>query len=181
MLQALRADERTRALPLIAVSASSLEHERRYYVTHGFQDFVGKPYEFGAIHEMLVQHAGARLVPAPADDAAPPPRESAAEVVGRQQRDAMAAAGVVRPSVVRARLAALADGAAAGSMTQVRDQLAWLSAVPARALPEGLLAQLEGDLRQYDFTTLEDRVREALARETVGDDEEGVLSKEAGA
>jgi len=183
MLQALRADERTRGLPLVAVSASSLEHERRYYVTHGFQDFVGKPYEFGAIHEMLAQHAGARLVPAPADDAAPPPAlESAAEVVDRLQRGAIAAAGIVRRSVVRAQLSALADGAASGSMTQVRDQLAMLSAVPARALPAGLLAQIEGDLRQYDFAALEGRVREALAREMAGDDDgEDVTSKEAGA
>ena len=131
---------------------------------------------------MLAQHAGATLVPvAPDDSPAPPAVESAAAVVDRLQRDALAAAGVVRRSVVRAQLAALADGAAAGSMTQVRDQLAMLSAVPARALPDGLLAQLEGDLRQYDFTTLEARVRDALARDTADDDEEDVAFKEAGA
>ena len=182
LLHALRGDERTRGLPLVAVSASSLEHEKRYYVGQGFQDFVGKPYQFGSIHEMLAQHAGATLVPvAPDDSPAPPAVESAAAVVDRLQRDALAAAGVVRRSVVRAQLAALADGAASGSMTQVRDQLATLSAVPARALPDGLLAQLEGDLRQYDFTTLEARVRDALARDTADDDEEDVAFKEAGA
>jgi signal transduction histidine kinase/CheY-like chemotaxis protein len=171
MLQALRADEHNRALPLVAVSASSLEHERRYYVAHGFQDFVGKPYQFGAIHEMLVLHAGARLVAAPSDDAAPPPSvESAAEVVDRVQRGAIAAAGVVR-----AQLAALADGAASGSMTQVRDQLSMLAAVPACALPDGLLALIEGDLRQYDFATLEGRVREALAHDATDDDEDDAI------
>jgi len=181
LLHALRSDERTRALPLVAVSASSLEHEKRYYVGQGFQDFVGKPYQFGAIHEMLAQHAGAQLVPAPSDDAPPPAAlESAAQVVDRLQRDAIAAAGVVRRSVVRAQLVALADGAASGSMTQVRDQLAMLSEAPTRALPDGLLAQLEGDLRQYDFTTLEGRVRDALAHDTGGDDEEDRVSKEAG-
>ena len=182
LLHALRGDERTRALPLVAVSASSLEHEKRYYVGEGFQDFVGKPYQFGAIHDMLVRHAGARLVPAPPQDAqAPVALESAAEVVDRLQRDAIAAAGVVRRSVVRAQLAALADGAASGSMTQVRDQLAMLSAAPARALPDGLLAQIEGDLRLYDFTTLEGRVREALAQHAGGDDEEeDSVSRELG-
>ncbi|MFL6629152.1 MAG: ATP-binding protein [Vitreoscilla sp.] len=182
LLHALRGDEYTRALPLVAVSASSLEHEKRYYVGQGFQDFVGKPYQFGAIHEMLAQHAGARLVPAPTDDAPPPAAlESPAQVVDRLQRDALQAAGVVRRSAVRAQLVALADGAAAGSMTQVRDQLALLCAAPARALPDGLLAQLEADLRQYDFTTLEGRVREALARDAGGDDEEeDLVSKEAG-
>ena len=90
MLQALRADARTRALPLVAVSASSLEHERRYYVEHGFQDFVGKPYDFGAIHEMLVLHAGARLVAAPAEsgDEAPDAASSADPGSARRSRSA---------------------------------------------------------------------------------------------
>jgi signal transduction histidine kinase/FixJ family two-component response regulator len=182
MLQALRADERTHGLPLIAVSASSLEHERRYYVEHGFHDFVGKPYQFSAIHEMLVQHAGARLVPLAPEEPEPAAGfASAAEVVDRLQRDAIAAAGVVQRSVVRAQLAALADGAASGSMTQVRDQLAALAAAPSRALPDGLLALLEADLRQYDFTTLEGRVRAALAHDMAGDDDEGLVLKGASA
>ena len=178
MLQALRADARTRALPLVAVSASSLEHERRYYVEHGFQDFVGKPYDFGAIHEMLALHAGARLVaPPPEPDAAPPSADSgigqALEACDRLQRDALAAAGAVRQGLVRERLAELADSAAAGSMTQVRDHLAALAGAPVAALPEGLLAQVEADLRQYDFATLEARVRDALARHGArGEDDE---------
>ena len=190
MLQALRADARTCALPLIAVSASSLEHERRYYVEHGFQDFVGKPYDFGAIHEMLVLHAGARLVAAPAEsaadadaaDAAPPSGSGlgqAMEVCDRLQRDAIAAAGVVRRSVVRAQLGGLADSAAAGSMTQVREQLAALAAAPPQMLPVGLLAQLEADLRQYDFTTLEARVRDALAQSQASDDDYDLAIKGA--
>jgi len=184
LLQALHADERTRGLPLIAVSASSLEHERRYYIDIGFRDFVGKPYRFGAIHEMLALHAGARLEPvAPEEPAQASGPESAAEVVDRVQRDAIAAAGVMRRSVVRAQLAALADGAASGSMTQVRDQLGALAAAPPGTLPEGLLALLEGDLRQYDFTTLEGRARETLARDTTagGDDDEDLAFRRASA
>ena len=160
MLQALRADDRTRGLPLVAVSASSLEHERRYYVAHGFQDFVGKPYDFGLIHEMLALHAGARLVTAAPE---PPPSDAslALEACDRLQRDALAAAGAVRQVDLRARLAGLADSASAGSMTQVREHLGVLAGV---ALPEGLLSALESDARLYDFTTLESRVREALAQ-----------------
>jgi ABC-type phosphate/phosphonate transport system permease subunit len=77
----------------------------------------------------------------------------------------------VRRSVVRGQLAALADSAAAGAMTQVREQLAALAAASPRVLSTALLAQLEGDLRQYDFTTLESRVRDALARGGAADDE----------
>ena len=188
MLRALRADPRTRALPLIAVSASSLEHERRYYVEHGFQDFVGKPYDFGLIHEMLVLHAGARLMAAPAKsgeeapDAASPSDSGlgqAMEVCDRLQRDAIAAASVVRRSMVRARLASLADSAAAGSMTHVREQLAALAAAPPQMLPDGLLAHVEADLRQYDFTTLEARVRDVLAQSHASDDDDDLAIKGA--
>jgi signal transduction histidine kinase/CheY-like chemotaxis protein len=185
MLRFLREDERTRSLPLIAVSASSLEHERRYYVEHGFQDFVGKPYDFGSIHEMLVQHAGARLVTAAAEPDEPVPVSvsvpsselgQALQACDRLQRDAIAAAGVVRRSVVRARLAALADSAAEGSMTQVREHLAELAGAPPGALADGLVAQLEGDLRQYDFASLEARVRDALAQEGAAVDDDGDLA-----
>jgi hypothetical protein len=78
----------------------------------------------------------------------------------------------VRRSVVRGQLAALADSAASGSMTQVREQLATLAAASPRFLPAALLAQLEGDLRQYDFTTLESRVRDALAHDQAADDDD---------
>jgi signal transduction histidine kinase/FixJ family two-component response regulator len=177
MLQALRTDPRTRGLALIAVSASSLEHERRYYVERGFQDFVGKPYEFGAIHEMLALHAGARLVAAPADADAADARDEAHDACGRLQRDAVAAAGAVRRSVLRARLASLADSAGAGSMTQVREQLVALAAGPSQSLPDGLLASLEADLRQYDFTALEARVRDVLALDAASDDDDDLEIK----
>ena len=175
MLQNLRADERTRTLPLIAVSASSLEHERRYYVEHGFQDFVGKPYDFGSIHEMLALHAGARLVSAAPEPDEPLPAtgvEPALQACERLQRDAIAAASLVHRGALRAQLATLADSAAEGSMTQVREHLAELAAAPPGALPDGLVAHLEGDLRQYDFTSLEARVRDALAQAgSVAEDE----------
>ena len=43
MMLRLRADARWKALPLVAVSASSLEHERRFYIAQGLLD---KPGEF---------------------------------------------------------------------------------------------------------------------------------------
>ncbi|HNG81797.1 MAG TPA: ATP-binding protein, partial [Burkholderiaceae bacterium] len=44
------------ALPVVAVSASNLEHERRFYIGEGFQDFVGKPYDLQQIHRLLLQY-----------------------------------------------------------------------------------------------------------------------------
>ena len=173
MLQALRADDRTRALPMVAVSASSLEHQRRYYVEHGFQDFVGKPYDFGAIHDMLALHAGARFVDA--SDPEPPAPDPAQQSIERVRRDALSAAGVAQQAAQRALLARLADAAAAGSMTQVRELLAALAGA-ATALPEGLHAQLDADLRQYDFATLEARVRDVLAQDGDAGDAAGAFN-----
>ena len=41
------------ALPVIAVSASSLEHERTFYLGEGFHEFIGKPYQFRDIYSAL--------------------------------------------------------------------------------------------------------------------------------
>ena len=50
-------------------------------------------------------------------------------------------------------------------------------AVSPQSLPDGLLAHLEADLRQYDFTTLEARVRDALAADAASDDDDDLAFK----
>jgi two-component system, OmpR family, aerobic respiration control sensor histidine kinase ArcB len=55
-LQKLRNMDHYKNIPIIAVSASSLEHERAYYMEQGFQDFVGKPYAFEEIFAALQKH-----------------------------------------------------------------------------------------------------------------------------
>jgi len=165
MMRRLRADPRTRALPLVAVSASSLEHERRFYMGEGFHDFVGKPYDFEEIYAMLARHARAVLVARPDEEPS-----AAAEAGGADAPDTATAAapsaGVRHPAELaaarRIALAALADGAATGSLAAVRAALAALSDLGPGALPPGLQAQLEADLRLYDFAAIEERVR-ALA------------------
>jgi signal transduction histidine kinase/FixJ family two-component response regulator len=156
MMHQLRADPLTRGLPLVAVSASSLEHERRYYISEGFHDFVGKPYDFEAIYAMLALHANALLVDragdGPADEARAASEDGAAV---RPGPDSHAAA-------VRARLVALADAAATGTVALARQALAQLAALGPNALAPGLLVQLEADLRLYDFGAIEARVRERL-------------------
>jgi len=169
MMLQLRADPLTRALPLVAVSASSLEHERRYYISEGFHDFVGKPYDFEAIYAMLALHAHAALVDRARDDdddpddaahagAAGPPAQAAGIDADADPQAGIAAA----QATARGRLAALAEGAATGTVAVARQALAELSALGPQALPPGLLAQLEADLRLYDFGAIEARVRELL-------------------
>ena len=62
MLQRLRTQSFTRDLPIIAVSASSLEHERRFYLDQGFDDFVGKPVDFNELIRVIQEHL--QLTPA---------------------------------------------------------------------------------------------------------------------
>jgi len=164
MMQALRADPRSRELPIIAVSASSLEHERRYYISEGFHDFVGKPYDFESIYAMLALHAKALLVDRagdepPVDADAPGGMDDAGRALDVSDADPASAA---QATAMRARLAALAEGAATGTVGAARQALAELAAMSPPALPAGLLAQLEADLRLYDFGAIEARVRELL-------------------
>lgn len=53
MLKELRKTIAKDALPVIAVSASSLEHERTFYLGEGFHEFIGKPYQFRDIYTAL--------------------------------------------------------------------------------------------------------------------------------
>lgn len=57
MLHRLRVLPAYSNTPLIAVSASSLEHERTYYLAQGFQEFIGKPYAFNDVFNALRQFA----------------------------------------------------------------------------------------------------------------------------
>ena len=135
------------ALPVIAVSASSLEHERRHYIEQGFSDFVGKPYAFEDIYRMLARHVGARFVPGDPVPAAALPADS----------PPLLPTGTVpvRAEAARAVLAALREAAIGGQMRQVRAQLDALGTLDAAArLPEPHHQALHRAARDYDFDDL---------------------------
>ena len=142
----LKADPQTAELPVIAVSASSLEHERRFYIEHGFQDFIGKPYPFQDVYRALVRHAGVRLHPAQ-EPAAP---EAALPVP--------LPSGLGAP--VRAQLRELIAAAAGGQLAQVGKLMATLR-------PETIGGErwrsFDEAAQTYDFQLLEQRARELLA------------------
>jgi PAS domain S-box-containing protein len=155
MMRRLRADPATRGLPVIAVSASSLEHERRFYVDNGFRDFIGKPYPFQDVYRALVEHGGARLAPA-----APPAAGGAA-----QDADAPAEAPPPDPAglppLVREQLRELAEAASRGQLAAVRRLMAALA--PA-AIGRARWRDFDEAAQAYDFQQLEARVRELLAQ-----------------
>lgn len=62
MLKELRKTIAKNALPVIAVSASSLEHERTFYLGEGFHEFIGKPYQFRDIYTALQKFTNVEFV-----------------------------------------------------------------------------------------------------------------------
>ena len=146
MIERLRADPFTAALPVVAVSASSLEHERRFYIENGFQDFIGKPYPFQDVYRALVDFAGVRLRPidVPVDAAAP----------GRAV-DAPLAPGV------RDQLRALATAASSGQLAPVARLM---EAITPEAIGADRWRAFDDAAQAYDFQLLEERVAALVAR-----------------
>ncbi len=62
MLRELRRIYPKESLPVIAVTASSLAHERNFYLGEGFQEFIGKPYQFRDIYAAVEKFANVELV-----------------------------------------------------------------------------------------------------------------------
>jgi CheY-like chemotaxis protein len=147
MMERLRADPFTAKLPVVAVSASSLEHERRFYIENGFQDFIGKPYPFQDVYRALVDHAGVRMLPV---DAPAEPAEAPAVPL---------AAGL--PPQVRTLLRELESAASSG-------QLATVGRLMESLTPEAIGGErwrsFDDAAQAYDFQLLEQRVAELLAQ-----------------
>lgn len=102
-LAALRADERTRALPCVAVTAFAAERDRQRALEAGFDAYVSKPYRsrdlLGVIENLLTR--GDRAPDADSPDAHRPPAP---------QRDGDARRPAPTPSPARAFAGEDADG-----------------------------------------------------------------------
>ncbi|MEX8492409.1 ATP-binding protein, partial [Sphaerotilus sp.] len=156
MLQRLREQTSMAHPPVVAVSASSLEHERRHYIGLGFSDFVGKPYAFEEIHQMLAQHAGARFVPVAVD--------APADAATQPATDPVPMPACIGP-LSRALLAALAEAADQGALKPVRHALAQLAERTGTTdtPPADALATLLAAASDYDFDRLSQYARALLA------------------
>ena len=140
--------------PVVAVSASSLEHERRHYIAQGFSDFVGKPYAFEDILRMLALHAGARFVAPPADGPADAPSRDAPGPLPP-------APGPGLDDADRAALEAMRQAAADGQTRVLRRQLERLDQ-SARLAPAHREA-LHRAVQDYAFDDLARQVEALLA------------------
>lgn len=137
MLRKLRTEPAYSTTPIVAVSASSLEHERAFYLAEGFQDFIGKPYAFEDIFSSLRTFTGASFI-----------GEEGNEVSTGVDEEFV----VTEIAAIRTELETLARYAASGDMSNSKKMIASLT-------PEQLGSQrhqqLLSALRQYDLERVE--------------------------
>lgn len=70
-VERLKTDPATTAIKAVAVSASTLEHERQHYLSSGFDEFVGKPVRVEQIYSCLADLLGVEFVYSDRDAAEP--------------------------------------------------------------------------------------------------------------
>lgn len=61
LFQQLRTDYPDHTVPIVAVTASSLDHERTELLEKGFLQVIGKPYKLNEIYSALKRHTGAEF------------------------------------------------------------------------------------------------------------------------
>jgi CheY-like chemotaxis protein len=140
---------------VVALTASALMHERQSYMREGFDDFIGKPFLFETVHQLLRQHLGPLFRPgATGADAA------AASVEGHPQASPAGHHTAATQRLPGELLQLLQSAAETGWISELErgiEQL--LQDCPAeQALGERLL----DCLRQYDMARLQ-RELHALA------------------
>ncbi|HSX49683.1 MAG TPA: ATP-binding protein [Cellvibrio sp.] len=136
MLHRLRSFAGYSDIPIIAVSASSLEHERAYYLSRGFQEFIGKPYAFEDVYKALQRYARVKF------DGASGSNQAAIAV-----DDAAVDLHPLKPVLKN-----LATVAASGDMTACKKIVSELT---PEQLGKQRHQQVANALRQYDLEKLE--------------------------
>ena len=143
MLRRLRVLPAYNHTPMVAVSASSLEHERTYYLAQGFQEFIGKPYAFEDVFKALHKYAQVNF-----DGVTEPAHEE-------NTVDDMK----VNLHLIEPVLQELATVATSGDMANSKKIIATLN---PQQLGKNRHQQLLNVLRQYDLEKIENMVRDWL-------------------
>ncbi len=128
------------AVKVVAVSASTLEHERQHYLEAGFQEFIGKPVRVDQLYRCLAGLLGVEFEYA----------EAAAQPAGRAPVDL---AGLALPAELHGRLRAAAEVA---NVTELRRVLVEVEELGQQE------AQLAASLRERVSELDMDAVSKAL-------------------
>lgn len=148
MLQAIRQIPAYINTPIIAVSASSLEHEREYYLSQGFQDFIGKPYSFNEIFQALIKFADAKQL------------EKNIDSVNETSQPTESTATLPDITPIKPQLESLIDFATRGDMSKAKALFAKLS---PESIGKNQHQQLAAALKHYDLEKVEQLVRSWLS------------------
>ncbi|MCZ8236655.1 MAG: ATP-binding protein [Inhella sp.] len=158
LMQALKADPARQTWPVVAVTASSLVHERDSYLAMGFADYVAKPYEFQRIVDVLRKFTAATWQPRDPSHLPTQPTVDAAEHPASSPN----ATGEPPAQILWGELLAWSDD---GDVVALRE---WLHSKGAQQLPPATLAALREALARYDFDRLTACLREAQAASPEG-------------
>ena len=96
-------------IKIAAVSASTLEHERQYYLEQGFDEFIGKPVRAGQIYRVLAELIGAEF--------------EYQEPVAEPEATTLDLAGVVLPAGLYERLHQAAEVANVTEVRRILDEV----------------------------------------------------------
>lgn len=144
MLRQLRANPDYQQTPIIAVSASSLEHERAYYLAQGFQDFIGKPYSFDDIFSALIRHTSAQFETQQTDAG----------------EDSIAEEKIIDLAAIEPVLQHIQLAAASGDMSNCKKRVSELT---PDMVGRDRHQQLLSAIKHYDLERVEELVRDWLA------------------
>lgn len=146
MLKHIRMYTDNSNIPVIAVSASSLEHERTYYLAQGFQDFIGKPYDFENIFTALHHYAHVEFSSHITSD------ETTLTLPATTETETPLTP--LLPLLER-----LLEAAVSGNMTDVKQ---WLKNLDEAKLGSHRYQPLMTAIRQYDLERAEGLMRELI-------------------
>lgn len=150
MLKELRRTFAKQELPVIAVSASSLEHERNFYLGEGFHEFIGKPYQFRDIYSALQTFTGAQFVTINTNQTA----EDTSEIEREHWNDPTELLSL------KTQLEALKAMLNAGDMNKSKKLFSQQS---IKTLGKNSYQKIQNAIRQYDLVLAENFLDELLA------------------
>jgi len=148
MLRQLRERVSFEQLPVVAVSASSLEHERTFYLGQGFHEFIGKPYQFRDIASTLVKFVPGKF------------NEQKAESQQPAVSDKLHWPDQPGLAQLQVQLTAFKNALNSGDMNTSKKHFTHFS---ASTLGGAIYQQIHTALRQYDLVQAEKLVGELLA------------------
>ena len=155
LLERLKQDTRTASIPVIAVSASSLEQDKIDFLNKGFDDYIAKPIALADIYAVLSQFMPISVV------------ESQAQVVGMADSENSLDHRDSEPQQVLAvsdHLDALAGAASVGDIALVNTLFEQLNMADVGIEHYKSLQQA---IASYDFALLEQLLHDLLAKDVV--------------